>query len=130
MLSALEVDTLDLFRIFRRGPAKPGVITVGAQQAYDALQADKRARIVDVRESREWDATGVPQKAVRISLGNLARKAPEKLPGDAPVYLICASGHRSRNGGKILVKLGYTQVYSVSGGIQAWKQAGLPIKKS
>jgi sulfur-carrier protein adenylyltransferase/sulfurtransferase len=121
---------VDLFRIFRRGEAKPHVVTVSAREAYDALQADKRARIVDVREPREWDATGVPQKAVRVSLGNLQRKAAEKLPGDAPVYLICASGHRSRNGGKILLELGYTQVYSVSGGIQAWKQAGLPLKKS
>ena len=121
---------MDLFRIFRRGEAKPGVVTTSAQQAYEALQADKRARIVDVREPREWAATGVPQKAVRLSLGDLARKARQKLPGDGPVYVICASGHRSRNGAKILLGLGYTQVFSVSGGLQAWKQAGLPVKKS
>jgi rhodanese-related sulfurtransferase len=72
----------------------------------------------------------MPPKAVRIALGNLARKAPEKLPAkDKPVYLICASGHRSRNGAKTLLKLGYTDVYSVSGGIQAWLKAGLPVKR-
>ncbi len=110
---------------------KPGVVVVSAAEAFEQLKNNKRARIVDVREPREWAATGVPQKAVRISLGNLARKAPEKLPGeDRPVYLICDSGHRSRRGGKILLKLGYTEVYSVSGGVRAWLGADLPAKKS
>ncbi len=108
----------------------PGVVTVSAQEAYDRLQADKQAKIVDVREPREWDSTGTPSKAVRISLGNLARKALEKLPAkDKPVYVICASGHRSRTGAKTLLKLGYTDVYSVSGGMQAWMRAGLPVKR-
>ncbi len=108
----------------------PKVVTVSVAEAYERLSADKQAKIVDVREPREWDSTGTPAKAVRISLGNLARKAPEKLPQkDKPVYLICASGHRSRSGGKQLLKLGYTEVYSVSGGIQAWLRAGLPVKR-
>ena len=109
---------------------KPKVVAVSAEEAFEQLKANKQARIVDVREPREWAATGTPAKAVRISLGNLARKAPEKLSTDGPVYLICASGHRSHSGGKTLLKLGYSEVYSVSGGIVAWQRAGLPVKKS
>jgi sulfur-carrier protein adenylyltransferase/sulfurtransferase len=109
---------------------KPRVVTVSAEEAFEQLKVNKVARMVDVREPREWDATGVPPKAVRVSLGNLARKAPEKLPPSGPVYLICASGHRSLSGGKILLKLGYTEVFSVSGGIAAWQRAGLPLKTS
>jgi rhodanese-related sulfurtransferase len=108
----------------------PKVLTVTATQAFEGLSANKQARIADVREPREWEATGTPAKAVRISLGNLARKAPEKLPAkDKPVYLICASGHRSAKGAKTLLALGYTEVYSVSGGIRAWRSAGLPVKR-
>jgi rhodanese-related sulfurtransferase len=117
-----------MFWFWKKG--KPRVVNVSADEAFEQLRVNKQARIVDVREPREWAATGVPQKAVRISLGNLARKAPEKLPADTPVYLICNSGHRSHRGGKILLKLGYSQVYSVSGGIVAWQRAGLPVKKS
>jgi rhodanese-related sulfurtransferase len=115
---------------FWKRSSKPRVVTVTAAEAFERVAANKQARMVDVRESREWDSTGTPAKAVRISLGNLARKAPEKLPmKDKPVYLICASGHRSAKGAKILVGLGYREVYSVSGGIRAWLKAGLPVKR-
>ena len=108
----------------------PKVLTVTAAEAFERLKADKQAKIVDVREPREWASTGAPAKAVRISLGNLALKAPEKLPAkEKPVYLICASGHRSAKGAKTLVELGYAEVYSVSGGIHAWLKAGLPVKR-
>ena len=114
---------------FWKKSSKPRVATVTATEAFERLSANKQVKIVDVREPREWASTGTPAKAVRISLGNLARKAPEKLPMDKPVYLICASGHRSARGAKTLVKLGYTEVYSVSGGIHAWLRAGLPVKR-
>ena len=58
-----------------------------------------------------------------------AQGAGEAAAKDKPVYLICASGHRSAKGAKILLELGYTEVYSVSGGIQAWLSAGLPVKR-
>jgi rhodanese-related sulfurtransferase len=120
---------VDLFRIFRRGEAKPAAATVDVKAAFEQLQADKQAQIVDVREPREWAATGVPKKAKRIPLGALSRRAPSELVKDRPVYVICNSGNRSRSGAKILVDLGYTQVFNVAGGIQAWLKAGLPVKK-
>jgi rhodanese-related sulfurtransferase len=107
---------------------KPAVVNVDATEAFEQLKVNKQARMVDVREPREWAATGVPAKALRISLGQLSQRAPEKLAMDKPVYLICNSGHRSQNGAKMLLKLGYTEVYSVTGGIQAWLRAGLPVK--
>ena len=58
-----------------------------------------------------------------------AQGAGEAAWKDKPVYLICASGHRSAKGAKTLLELGYTEVYSVSGGIQAWLSAGLPVKR-
>ena len=120
---------MDLFRIFRRSEAKPAAATVDVKAAFEQLQADKQAQIVDVREPREWAATGVPKKATRIPLGALSRRAPSELIKDRPVYVICNSGNRSRSGAKILVDLGYTQVFNVAGGMQAWLRAGLPVKK-
>ena len=120
---------VDLFRIFRRSEAKPAAATVDVKEAFEQLQADKQAQIVDVREPREWAATGVPKKAKRIPLGALSRRAPSELIKDRPVYVICNSGNRSRTGAKILADLGYTQVFNVAGGMQAWLRAGLPVKK-
>ena len=109
--------------------SKPSLVTVAAEEAHQQLEANKQARIVDVREAREWAATGVAPKAVLMSLGQLAQRAPKKLAVDKPVYVICASGHRSRSGAKILLKLGYTEVYCVAGGMHAWLSAGLPVKR-
>jgi rhodanese-related sulfurtransferase len=119
-----------MFRIFRRSEASPSCTTVDVQQAHERLQSDRQAQIVDVREPREWAATGVPKRAVLIPLGQLGRRAEAELAKDKPVYVICNSGNRSRTGSAILLKLGYTDVYNVAGGIQAWLRAGLPVERT
>ncbi len=102
--------------------------TVEVQQAFDALAANKAAQIVDVREPSEWATTGVPVGAVLIPLGQLKQRAPAELAKDRPVYVICNSGNRSRTGSEILLELGYTDVFNVAGGIQAWLKAGLAVE--
>ncbi|MCZ7538689.1 MAG: rhodanese-like domain-containing protein [Anaerolineae bacterium] len=42
--------------------------------------------------------------------------------------MICNSGNRSRVAAEALIRLGYSQVYNVDGGIQAWRKAGLPVE--
>jgi rhodanese-related sulfurtransferase len=103
-------------------------VTVEVQQAFDALSANKDAHIVDVREPSEWATTGVPVGAVLIPLGQLEQRAPAELAKDKPVYVICNSGNRSRTGSDMLLKLGYAEVYNVSGGIRAWLEAGLAVE--
>lgn len=102
--------------------------TVDVLTTFDALKANRGAQLVDVREPNEWTATGVPVGSVLIPLGELEQRAPDGLAKDRPVYVICRSGNRSRTGSEILLKLGYTEVYNVDGGIQAWLKAGLPVE--
>ncbi len=110
------------------GSARGGHTNVDVRTAYDKIKADKRAQLVDVREPSEWVATGVPRGAVLIPLGQVERRAPTELAPDRPVYVLCNSGNRSRRAADILVRLGFAEVYNVSGGIRAWLQAGLPVK--
>lgn len=44
-----------------------------------------------------------------------------------PVILVCAHGKRSAQCLKRLQAHGFTQVYSLVGGMQAWQNAGLPL---
>jgi rhodanese-related sulfurtransferase len=105
-----------------------GWTTVDVQTAHDALSADDAAQIVDVREPSEWADTGVPEGAVLIPLGDLEAQAAGGLSKDAPVYVICRSGNRSQTGSDILAGMGFTEVYNVDGGMNAWVAAGLPVE--
>lgn len=50
------------------------------------------------------------------------------LPKDQEIFLYCAGGGRSTQAAQLLLQQGYTQVYQLDGGIQAWHQQGFPIE--
>lgn len=87
------------------------------------------AHILDVREAAEFAGGHLPD-AKNIPVGALAERAKEleKLK-DKPIILCCASGMRSNKGCAELKKQGFTKLYSLAGGVDAWVGAGYPVKK-
>ncbi|KAH6570016.1 hypothetical protein BASA50_011155 [Batrachochytrium salamandrivorans] len=86
--------------------------------------------ILDIRETYEWNEEHIPF-AIYTGRGNLERD----IEGVAPdvyedVILYCAGGVRSVLAADALQKMGYRNVYSLTGGIAAWKKAKLPIIQS
>ncbi len=53
----------------------------------------------------------------------------DKFPADknAKVFLYCSSGRMSAIAAEMLVKLGYTNVWNLNGGMSAWEGAGFPL---
>jgi len=87
------------------------------------------AHIVDVREADEFAAGHLPE-ARNIPLAKLADRVSEiEKFKDKPVIVCCAAGMRSAKGCGELGKLGFSRVYSLAGGVDAWVGAGYPVKK-
>jgi phage shock protein E len=56
----------------------------------------------------------------------------DQLPADknAKIVLYCRSGNMSTDAAHTLADLGYTNVFNLDGGFNAWKQAGLPFDQN
>ncbi|MFP4331366.1 MAG: MBL fold metallo-hydrolase [Spirochaetaceae bacterium] len=85
----------------------------------------KEFEIIDVRGQDEWNA-GHIAGARHIHAGHLSRRLDD-IPRDRPVVLHCQGGDRSTLGASILLHIGYTNVYNLSGGLLAWEEQGLPV---
>ena len=84
------------------------------------------APVLDVREDHEYVQAHVPG-AQWIPLGDLSGRLAEVAHGET-VYVICASGNRSKRGAEILESSGRSAV-SVAGGTKAWLRAGHPASR-
>lgn len=83
-------------------------------------------KVVDVREPHEW-AQGYIDGVALISMSDVPEHIDE-LPEDAPVYIICARGNRSRRVTEYLMQQGL-DAYNVAGGMMAWIDAGKPTRQ-
>jgi rhodanese-related sulfurtransferase len=77
----------------------------------------------EVREERIEGAENIDVKADDFA----SRIAT--LDKDKTYYVYCGSGVRSGQASRIMIDSGFTSVYSLTGGIKAWKQKKLPVKK-
>lgn len=53
-----------------------------------------------------------------------------ELSKEEEIFIYCAVGARSEEAARMLIQQGYTKVYHLRGGIQAWYQNGLPISQN
>ncbi len=128
---------------------------ITSREAWEMLQENPRAVLVDVRSEPEWRYVGVPDPAslgrrivlvswqrypsMRQNADFVAEVAAAGVGQDQPVLLICRSGARSRAAAIELTAHGYQACYNIAGGFEGphderrhrgtadgWKAAGLP----
>jgi len=100
--------------------AKQAIVTnITPEQAKERLDIEKNIILLDVRTKGEYDS-GHIKDSMLIPVDNLKEEAESKLKDkDTPVFVYCRSGNRSTTAAKILVDLGYKNVYNL-GGINKW----------
>jgi len=103
--------------------AKAAVREIDPAQAEQELSADK-AVVLDVREPDEYEQGALPG-AVHIPRGTLETSVEGRVPDKSSHLVVyCAGGTRSAFAAKTLQELGYTDVSSVIGGFNRWKDEG------
>jgi rhodanese-related sulfurtransferase len=101
---------------------------VGTLNATQLINREN-AVLLDVRDAKEFAGGHLPN-ALHIPLSELGSRGSElaKLTS-RPVIAYCERGQRSRAAGAALARLGFADIYQLTGGFRAWKDAGLPVVK-
>lgn len=132
---------------------------VTATAAWDALQEDQTAVLVDVRTQAEWafvglcNLSGVGKSPLLVSWQEFPHMQinaafaetliQQGIPKDSPIYFLCRSGVRSQSAASAMVAAGYSKCYNILGGFEGdvdqdghrgvmggWKAAGLPWQQN
>jgi rhodanese-related sulfurtransferase len=119
---AVASGAMLLWPLVRRSTGGPWVDASGATRLINGGDA----LVVDVRDQSEYEAGHVlgarHLPLARLDSHDLKRK-------DKTLILYCDSGDRAAKAAAALRKQGFEKVVLLSGGIGAWKQAGLPVEK-
>ena len=128
---------------------------IGVAELWSALEAAPDAVLVDVRTRAEWNFVGVPELSelgkapvfvewqayptMEINPAFVETVEAAVADRDAPVFLLCRSGARSRAAAIALTEAGYRNCYNVTEGFEGppdaerhrgrtagWKAQGLP----
>ena len=133
------------------------VQSLSPPEAWRFIQEDQRVVLIDVRSSMEFLFVGHPRGSVHVPWidapewivnPNFVTEVRKVMLGgvgmgihssDAPVVLICRSGKRSLEAGKLLIKKDFTEVYNIIEGFEGelddghhrsilggWRFHGLP----
>ena len=102
-----------------------GDITV--EQAKDLFQNINLSTVLDVRTVQEFDR-GHIEGAINIPVDELQDRL-EELDRSDDILVYCKSGIRSSQAMKILAENGFSMVYNMLGGIEAWIQAEYPLTR-
>jgi rhodanese-related sulfurtransferase len=116
--AALQSVGADIFSLPKNAN---GYIDISVDQLKSAL-ANKDFTLINVHIPYEGELpqtdTFIPYNEIEANLSQLPADK------DAPIVLYCRSGRMSDEAAQTLVKLGYTNLVEVDGGMQAWQSAG------
>jgi len=124
-ITALVSGGMLLWPLLRRSTGGPWVDTGRAIQLINR----EDALVVDVRDSGDYaaghilGAKNLPLGRIEEGTGEIAKRK------EKPLIVYDDGGERSAKAAAALKKQGFTQVATLSGGLGAWRQAGLPVEK-
>lgn len=106
-------------------PAIAAAQNISAGEAQRLLKQTPTVYLLDVRTLGEFMQKRIAG-AHLIPIDQLQSRVAE-LPKDRTIVVYCEVGSRSELVAGYLARLGYREVFNLSGGIMAWQVRGYPI---
>jgi rhodanese-related sulfurtransferase len=103
-----------------------GLARIDANQAIHLINK-KEAVIIDTRERSVFEKGHIAY-ALNLTTAQLDTYNADKLK-NKPVILVCQTGNSAPRLGKKLKARGIHQIYFLQGGMAAWHNANLPVRK-
>jgi rhodanese-related sulfurtransferase len=106
------------------------------KEAWELLEREKNAVLIDCRSAAEWSFVGIPDLAklgkrpalipwqeftgagMAANPGFVEQAKRAGVPQDAPVVIICRSGGRSRAAAIALTAAGFRTCFNLAGGFE------------
>lgn len=139
-------------------PDSASVKGISPEEAWDLVQKNPRALLIDVRSNMEYLFVGHPTGAIHVPWidepewninPHFVQQIRQLLLGGVcgadsgancvPIILVCRSGKRSLEAGKLLVNNGFGEIYNITEGFEGdldvhhhrssvggWRFRGLP----
>ncbi len=105
-----------------------GVVRINPS-AVTRLINSEDAVVLDVRADAEYrkghiiNAINVPQGQLQTQLASLDKYKSR------PIITVCRNGQESARAGAALKQQGFEQVHTLTGGLQTWETANLPLAR-
>lgn len=97
--------------------APPAVRDLSVEDLKAKIDAGDDFEFIDVRTAQEREIASI--EGARL-LEDAVMGELQSLPRDTPLVFHCHHGTRSARAAQIFVDMGFTEVYNVTGGIEAW----------
>ncbi|WP_422124294.1 MBL fold metallo-hydrolase [Planococcus sp. X10-3] len=106
---------------------------ISANEVAHEVVRREQVQILDVRkpeDSEDWHIEGDTVNLINIPLKELNSDSSElqNLPKDQPLYTVCGKGNDSQKAAAYLQENGFSNVYSIDGGMAAWSEQLEPVQ--
>lgn len=107
---------------------EPDSIEISALETYQTITEDPSVTVIDVRTPEEYhqrhlsNSTLIPLDSLQNEIDRIT-----DLDKSDEIIVYCRSGNRSAQAQAILDSMGYKNVKSMTGGINAWTQLGYNV---
>lgn len=105
--------------------------SISASELSALLHSGQPVDLIDVRSPAEYWAAHIPgAKLLPLDELNTTEICKQRASANKPLHVVCQSGARAGRAVEQLVKAGLKNCVLVSGGTDAWVQAGFPVNSN